>query len=116
MKIQWLPFLILAFASYRLTRILIIDTIFEGTRGRVHQFLLNQAQKEGKLSGLWFKLLDLSSCTWCTGVWVSFLIYSIYLGELPSNRFEWLTVAGIAGVQGMLHAVEPEGDHDHQIS
>ena len=102
--------IILGFSSYRITRFFIVDTFFEGTRERLHLFLANQANKNGKLRIVWEKTYDWSSCTWCFGFWVSIALYSIYIWQCPIwfSRFDWVYVFAIAGLQGILHAWEPD--------
>jgi len=96
--------IILGFCSYRVTRFLVIDTLLEPGRSKLHSKL---EQKDGLL---WAKIYDLISCTWCVGVYVSVAIYAIYLGSLfvDWTRLDWLSAIAVSGVQGMLHALEPE--------
>jgi hypothetical protein len=98
--------LILGLAAYRTTRFLVIDTLLEPGRSKFH------ASLERRSGLLWAKIYDLVSCTWCVGVYVSFAIYAIYLWNLfvDWTRFDWLSAIAIAGVQGMLHAIEPDDD------
>lgn len=104
--INLLVLLVLGIAAYRITRFLVIDTLFEGSRNKFHTWLAN---KQGMI---YDKILDLTSCTWCLGFWVSLVLYSFYLWECPIdfNRLEWISTFAIAGVQGMLHALEPGDD------
>lgn len=101
-----LAFVILAAAAYRITRLIVIDDVTAILRNAWTGFL---ASKPNKVKS-W--ALDLFTCTWCTGVWVSFFLYAIYLGDSPHTftRVDWITVFGIAGVQGILHAFEPDED------
>lgn len=109
MKLNLLTFIILSFAAFRLTRFLIIDTFFEGTRARFHTYLAN---KQGKLKFLWEKIYDLSSCTWCLGFWTSLILYSFYMWICPIyfGRVDLINVFAIAGIQGLLHAWEPDNE------
>lgn len=109
MIIDIIPLIVLGFAAFRLTRFLVIDTLFEHTRHKLYAFFANQAQKEGKLHFVWEKLYDLSSCTWCTGFWLTLALYSSYIWTAPWDftRFDVINVFAIAGIQGMLHALEP---------
>lgn len=95
---------ILGIAAYRVTRFLVIDTLLEPGRSKLHSKL---EQRDGLI---WAKIYDLISCTWCVGVYVSFAIYAIYLWNLfvDWTRLDWLSAIAVAGVQGMLHAIEPE--------
>jgi len=95
---------ILGFAAYRVTRLLVIDSLLEPGRSKFHDAV------ERRNGLVWDKIYDLVSCTWCVGVYVSFIIYAVYLWDLFVHwtRVDWLSAIAIAGVQGMLHAVEPD--------
>lgn len=110
MVLDIIPLLVLAFASYRLTRFLVIDTFVEGLRAKLYTFLTNRAQKNGPLHRLWVKIYELTSCTWCTGFWVSVALYTAYVWTAPwdFSRFDVINIFAIAGIQGLLHALEPE--------
>ena len=96
--------LILGLAAYRVTRLLVIDTLLEPGRSNFHSML------ERHNGIIWAKIYDLVSCTWCVGVYVSFVLYAIYLWNLFTDwtRLDWLSAIAVAGVQGMLHALEPD--------
>lgn len=110
MNFELVTFLVLAFASYRLTRILVIDTLFEGWRAKFHAFLVNRTVKNGKFRLFWEKTHDLTSCTWCTGAWLSVALYSFYVWQYPWDlgRIDWIIIAAVAGVQGLLHSWESD--------
>lgn len=109
MEITLLTFLVLGFAAFRITRFFIIDSFFEGYRTKFHIYLTS---RNGKLKFLAFKLYELTSCTWCLGFWASLVVYSLYTWNCPIDfsRIDVFNVFAIAGVQGMLHAVEPSGE------
>lgn len=96
--------LILGLVSYRITRFLVVDSLLEPGRTKFHTAL------EAKRGLFWAKLYDLVSCTWCVGVYVSMLVYAVYLWNLfiDWTRLDWLSAIAVAGVQGLLHAFEPE--------
>lgn len=105
-----IPLVILAFASFRITRFLVIDTLISGARNKFHSFLVNRAQKNNKiLHFVWEKVYELTSCTWCSGFWVSAALYTLYVwvNPLDFSRLDVLNIFAIAGIQGMLHAYEP---------
>ena len=109
MEINIVVWLLLGFASYRITRFLVIDTLIENVRNRFHTFLAN---RRGRLKIIPHKFLDGISCTWCLGFWVSLVVYSLYLWNCPVDfdQVDWLNVFAVAGVQGILHALEPDND------
>ena len=102
---------LLALASYRLTRLIVIDAIFDEVR---EWFFTKLDFKKLKGSDNTFvnrnllaqKLSYLLQCTWCTGVWVSAFVYWLWTQgyTLP------IYILAIAGGQGMIHAVEPSDD------
>lgn len=111
MIIDLIPLLVLGFASYRLTRFFVIDTFFEGFRHKFYAFLTNRADKKGKLQLLWLKIYELTSCTWCFGFWVSVALYTVYAWNQPDfTKFDVINVFAVAGVQGLLHAFEPDNE------
>lgn len=100
---------VLSLASYRITRFFVIDTLPETARHKFHAFLLNRKHAKWVFG----KLYELTSCTWCLGVHVSWLLWWAYTRVYPWDFGikGWISVFAIAGVQGMIHAIEPEGDH-----
>lgn len=107
--IDIVAFIVLSFAAYRITRFLLFDTLLDEPRN----FWYNTASGGNRFKLLREKALDLTSCSWCTGVWVTFFLYWIYVWYSPVHftRFDWINILAIAGVQGLLHAYEP-GDDD----
>lgn len=106
--------LVLALASYRITRFVVFDTLIEGTRERLFLWLINH-QKGKTTHFLYGKILDLLSCTFCAGFWVTLLLTSLYFGHLPweFSKLEWISTAGVTGLQALLHTWEYEDDHEH---
>lgn len=107
--IEIIPLIVLALASYRLTRFFVIDTLTEGLRNRLYVFLINRSEKNGPLRWVWGKLYELTSCTWCAGFWVTLGLYTLYAWNEPwdFSRLEFISLFAIAGIQGFLHALEP---------
>lgn len=110
-----LTFVVISVASYRVTRFLLFDSLVEGFRQKYYIFLGNNSMD---YTGRKFKrflahkLLELSSCSWCLGVWVSAGLYWLWTWTSPLywTRHEFILVAAIAGFQGLLHAFEPSDD------
>lgn len=107
MNLELITLIVLSFAAYRITRILVIDTLFEGIRGRFHSFL---ASSTGKLHFLSHKLLELTSCTFCAGAWVSLAVYSFWINTCPIafTKQEWIIAFAVMGGQSFLHVLEPD--------
>lgn len=87
-----------------------IDAVFDEIR---EWFFKKLEFKKDRNTGMYYdrgsifrsKLSYLLQCTWCTGVWVSIAIYWVWTGE-----FELIPMLGVAGLQGMIHALEPSED------
>lgn len=113
-EINLLTFVILAFASYRITRFFVFDSLIAHSRDKLYVGLANQAHSGPRIKQfLAHKILEGISCTWCLGVYISFATYWLYTWQSPEfwGRTGYLIVAAIAGLQGLLHAYEP-GDDD----
>lgn len=93
--------LVLAAASYRITRFIVIDDLIELQREWFRTWFLNQG------GPVWDKFYDLFGCTWCVGVYVSAAIYWLYSQDFELSVEAGLNIAALAGVQGILHAFEP---------
>lgn len=108
MELNLFTFLILAFASYRITRFFLFDSLIGHSREKYYVLLSNSSSKGNRFKKfLAHKLLELSSCSWCLGVWVTGAVYWSY----TYYGLTWFhIVAGLAGVQGLLHAFEPGDD------
>jgi hypothetical protein len=79
-----LTFVLLAFACYRITRLAILDTIFDAPRDAIHTWLLNGNDEVGRgwrriykpefLHGpgrVRMKLHELLACPYCLSIWVA---------------------------------------------
>lgn len=102
--IPLLTLAVLALASYRVTRFIVFDSLFDGLRHKVQNWLLVKEALP------YVKTLDLISCTWCVGVWVSAALYWLYSQDFQLSVEAGINIAGIAGAQGLLHAFEPDGE------
>ena len=108
MELNLFKFFILALASYRITRFLVIDSLIAGFRQRLYVRLANSSTNGNRLKKfLASKILEGISCTWCLGVWISGGVYWLY----TEYGLTWyLILAGLAGLQGYFHAFEPGDD------
>lgn len=106
-----LTLIILAFASFRITRLALFDTILDNIRLKFHMWLTSD-KKVG--NPLWNKIYDVVSCSWCLGTYVSLLVFSVYFAAWPweFGREGWIEFAAVAGMQGLLHAYEPSEEKD----
>ena len=101
MRVTLLILVVLGLAAFRITRFFVIDSLISRPRDKFHNFLAGK--------GLNY-FYELTSCTWCFGAWVSFFVYWIYRWVNPIywGRLGWLEFAAVAGLQGLLHAFEPD--------
>lgn len=107
MKITLINLLLLSLASFRLTRLLIFDKITEFIRAP----FFDEIQEENvngeieiyylpKKTGIKKFLGELLSCYWCTGIWASAGIVSLFLLSpyFSTTMILILAVAGLASI------------------
>lgn len=68
MTIEIIDYLILGLATYRLTRLVTTDTIFERVREKVWKRFPPHKGGIGYLI----------TCNWCASIWVASLVFSMY--------------------------------------
>lgn len=106
-----LDFILLIFATFRLTRLFVYDKITGFIRrpfhheydvtledGTIETFL------EVKGNGVRKFIGELLSCYWCTGVWCAFIIYCGYL-IIPIYSTPVIIILAIAGCASIVEAV-----------
>lgn len=94
---------ILGLCSFRVTRFIVDDTLWAGTRDRFLAWL-----DRPKVLPLWrYKLLQLLECYWCVGVWVSAVVVCVWSASWPwtLGRVGWITVAAVAGIQAVCASI-----------
>ncbi|WP_226675719.1 DUF1360 domain-containing protein [Mesobacillus jeotgali] len=105
---NWLDLCLLVFASFRLTRLIVYDTITEFLRAPFHD-IVEETLEDGstetyieiKGEGLKYWIGELLSCHWCTGIWATSLLYAGY-ALLPHLSIPVITVLAIAGIASMI--------------
>lgn len=83
------PIVVLSFAVYRVTRFLLLDTMFEGTRLKVHLWF---RERDGRLSN---KVQDGLDCHFCVSVWISagaVALADVTGMSVPEPFWVWLAV------------------------
>ncbi|WP_404449375.1 DUF1360 domain-containing protein [Sutcliffiella horikoshii] len=107
----WFWFLLLGLASFRVTRLIVLDKI-AGFIRRPFMEEVEEKNDQGELEeyiiikgkGLRRWIGDLLSCYWCTGVWVTtglFLLVSFY----PFAGKPVLIIFAAAGIAGILESI-----------
>ena len=114
---EFLTLLLLGLAAYRLTRLVVVDTILgdwgddedygTGLRGLVDRVLLRRTDHGRGLleprNRLCAWASELLACTWCAGVWVSAaVVVAWYHGGAV---VEWVVaISAVAAIQGYLNS------------
>lgn len=118
MILDWMPFVVLCLASYRITRFLIRDSLMgmgmnEGEfasplAARIDAWAYDREGNDRTL--IRGKTGDLLSCPWCLGFWISAACYFSWLGS--TEGWDYITatplaihglyVFAIAAVEGYL--------------
>lgn len=90
MTIDTLDFIILTLAIFRLTRLVTTDTILEKFR----EFIWKKSPPEKNGIGY------LITCNWCSSIWVSSLVFSMYKIATEPMIFvcSILALSGFAGI------------------
>ncbi|KGX85430.1 DUF1360 domain-containing protein [Pontibacillus marinus] len=110
MSVSWMELLILVFASFRITRLFVYDSITEWIRKPFHRYVEHETEDgetetyiEIKGRGLRAFIGELLSCHWCTGFWVSAVVLISYL-YVPILYPLWIIFA-ISGVVALLFEI-----------
>ena len=90
-----LIFVLLALGAFRITRLLVLDSIIDAQRTYLQCKIIGDKDPVPPRRE---KLYDLTTCSWCVGWWVSgafVLAFEILVG-LPTPLLWWPAVAGAA--------------------
>lgn len=83
--------IVLSFAVYRVTRFIVSDTLFEGSRLKLILWL---RERESMVAG---KLIDLIECCYCVSVWVAtatVVLADLFGMSVPEPFWVWLAICG----------------------
>ncbi|ALC80772.1 MULTISPECIES: DUF1360 domain-containing protein [Bacillus] len=108
---SWLELMIYSFAVFRLTRLIVSDTITSSFRSIFHEEV-EEVDEEGhketylliKGNGVkaWFG--ELISCYWCTGIWSAGIL--LFVNYLLPGLGEWLmAILALAGIAALLETI-----------
>jgi len=106
-KLSLFQFVLLALASFRLTRLIVYDTITEFMRRPFHRIVKETLQDgtieeyiEIKGKGIRKWIGELLSCHWCTGIWSALFLYVLhqYYFDLAEPLIIILAIAGVASI------------------
>lgn len=111
MDFSLMEFLILALASFRLTRLFVFDKITEFIRrpffdekeekNAEGEIEIYSIPKKGGIRGFIGELL---SCYWCTGMWASILICSMYI-YYYSFSIIVIIILAVAGLAAIIETI-----------
>jgi hypothetical protein len=108
---QWFDFILLILASFRLTRLIVYDTITEFLRRPFHTTIeetlpdgSTETFIEMKGTGIRYWIGELLSCHWCTGVWCAALLYISYL-MWPLFANPVISIFAIAGCASIIQTL-----------
>jgi Protein of unknown function (DUF1360) len=107
----WFDLVLLIFASFRLTRLLVYDRITEFIRRPFHKEV-EEVDSEGntitfieiKGEGFRYWIGELLSCHWCTGIWCTAILLVIYF-YWPVGGEVLIVLLAIAGAAGICEAI-----------
>jgi hypothetical protein len=91
-------FIVLSLAAYRLTRLVIKDTIVESLR----QLVLRRLPIESRVT-------ELLACFWCTGFWAAILVYVAWRLQ-PSLTMVMCVPLAISSLVGLMSMLDKEND------
>lgn len=111
MDLTFFEFLLLSFASFRLTRLLVYDQITEFIR-RPFMLEVDEEDEHGKIetyiipknkgiAGFFGKLL---SCYWCTGIWSAMIIYLMY-AYFPTIGVLLVVILSISALAAIIEGI-----------
>jgi len=111
MEISFMEIIVLAFASFRLTRLFVYDKITEFIRSPFFDEV-EEKNKNGEIeiyfipkkAGLRGFIGELLSCYWCTGVWSSLFLITIYL-QIPKIANPLIIILAIAGLAAIIETI-----------
>ncbi len=104
-----MDWIVLSLATFRLVRLIVYDEIFAWFRNLFHKTVSSRDDHQNlvehiiiKGSGLRYAVGYLLTCHWCTGIWISGFVVTIYI-VLP-NTFPILLGLSIAGMSSILQS------------
>lgn len=106
-NLEWITFVLLALASFRLTRLLVYDQITSFIRrpflkewSEINEEGEKEVYYQPKESGIRGWIGELLSCYWCTGFWSTLILYAgnFFYEELFFHVIVILAIAGVASI------------------
>ncbi|MBY0120999.1 DUF1360 domain-containing protein [Bacillus sp. S/N-304-OC-R1] len=111
MELSFMELLVLALASFRLTRLIVYDKITEKIRSPFFDELEEEnddGEKEvyliPKKGGIRGFIGELLSCYWCTGIWTSIFLCIIYI-FYSSKSVPIIVILAVAGLAAIIETI-----------
>lgn len=109
-------FLVVSFATFRMTRLLVADHITQWMRDLCMESVAVKdpltgavfVRCEKPVKGLRRLISDLLGCPWCVGVWMAFVaVILYYLAAIEFTPFAWIIIIvfAIAGAAELIYAI-----------
>lgn len=104
-------FILICLATFRLTRLIVFDTITVFLRKPFHE-MIEETNEQGQVEtylhikgeGLKFWIGELLSCYWCVGVWVSIILVAAYM-MVPVFAGMTILILAIAAVASIIEMI-----------
>lgn len=108
---EWVDFVFLFLASFRLTRLIVYDKITSFIRRPFHE-IIKEEQADGTIqqflrikgTGLRAWIGELLSCYWCTGMWCAAFFYFGYI-YWPIETEPLIIIFAIAGCAAIIEVI-----------
>ncbi|WP_062047188.1 DUF1360 domain-containing protein [Bacillus sp. JCM 19034] len=111
--LSWMDLFIIIFATYRLTRLIVFDSITAFIRNPFLEVTYIEDEKgqlfeETKIKGKGFQkwVGELLSCYWCIGIWSAAFVVLLYL--FVAQLFVVFLILAVAGVASLLQSKTSE--------
>ncbi|MGE8205266.1 DUF1360 domain-containing protein [Heyndrickxia sp. NPDC080065] len=108
---SWLLLILFGLASFRLTRLIVMDNITSFIRKPFHEEIEEQDEAGNistyiKIKGIGLRawIGELLSCYWCTGVWSSLFLYISWI-LWPFIMEPIIIILAIAGLAGIIESI-----------
>lgn len=113
-RISPFSFILIALASFRLTRLLVADHITEWLRDLCMEKVFIQDKATGNIymrcekpkKGVRRAIADLFSCPWCMGIWMALVSLTLYyLAITGASSLAWiiLLICAVAGAAEIMY-------------
>lgn len=110
-SISSFEFLLISIAAFRLTRLIVFDTITTFIRKPFHE-VIEEINDQGlvetylhvKGTGIKFWIGELLSCYWCVGIWTAILLFFSYQA-FPFVIGPIIIVLAIAGLAAIIESL-----------